>query len=51
MFIVHKNHIGDIRWIKEYYDADGHFICNILNNNRDAHIYINSIGCYYNYLR
>jgi hypothetical protein len=51
MFIVHKKHIGNIKWIKNLYSADGHFISAILQKNRESHIYINIIGAYYNFLR
>jgi hypothetical protein len=50
MFIVHKKHIGEIRWVENDYGADYIFINQILNKNNDSHIYISSIGCYYNYL-
>jgi hypothetical protein len=51
MFIIHKNFIQDIKWRNDLYNADGHFIINIYNNNKSSHKYINKIGCYYNYLR
>ena len=50
MFIVHKKHIGNIEWMCDKYEADGFFICNINENNKGKHIYINSVSCYYNYL-
>jgi len=50
MFIVHKNHIKKIQWYVDLYNADGYFICDILNQNMNKHIYRNEIGCYYNYL-
>lgn len=50
MFIVHKSHIGDIQWINNRYDADGYFISEILDKNKSSHAYINSIGCYYNFI-
>ena len=33
------------------YDADGHFICDILRQNAQSHIYIQKIACYYNHLQ
>ena len=50
MFIVHKDHVKDIRWKPEKYDADGYFICDILEKNPGKHKYIKKIGCYYNFL-
>ena len=50
MFIVHKSQIGNIKWIENKYNADGYFICNIFNKNPHSHVYINTVGCYYNYL-
>ena len=51
MFIVHKKHIGNIKWLEDRFCSDGFFICDIYNNNKESHVYINSIGCYYNYLQ
>jgi len=50
MFIIHKQHIQDIKWRTDEYGADGFFICDILNRNPNSHIYINIIGCYYNFI-
>jgi len=51
MFIIHKKHIKNIIWRPNEYAADAIFICDIKTNNKDAHKYINSKGCYYNYLK
>jgi hypothetical protein len=51
MFIVHKKHIGNIKWLEDRFCSDGFFICDINTNNKESHVYINSIGCYYNYLQ
>ena len=51
MFIVHKKHIGDIKWLEDRFASDGFFICAINTNNNESHVYISSIGCYYNYLQ
>ena len=51
MFIVHKKFIKDIKWKNDVYNADGYFICDIFNNNKESHKYINRVGCYYNYLQ
>jgi len=50
MFIVHKNHVKNIQWCTDKYNADGYFICDINNQNKKAHIYINIVACYYNYI-
>jgi hypothetical protein len=50
MFIVHKKHTAGILWIKDRYDADGHFISEIYSKYRPEHKYINQVCCYYNYL-
>ena len=50
MFLIHKKHVKDSKWIEHLYEADGHFITELNNNNRGAHVYINAICCYYNYL-
>jgi len=51
MFIVHKKHVKHIKWITDRYDADGFFISHIHSYNYGAHIYVNKIGCYYNFIR
>jgi glycosyltransferase involved in cell wall biosynthesis len=50
MYIVHRKHIGNIRWINSKYDADGHFICDIYREHSGSHKYIRELGCYYNYI-
>jgi hypothetical protein len=50
MYIVHRKHIGTIRWRLDIYQADFYFIHDINVNNKGAHMYLNTIGCYYNYL-
>lgn len=50
MFIVHKQHIKDITWFTSRYDADGVFISDIASQNYGAHIYLNKVGCYYNFI-
>lgn len=50
MFIIHKKHIGDIKWISDKYEADGYFICDINKNNEGKHVFVNLTACYYNYL-
>jgi glycosyltransferase involved in cell wall biosynthesis len=50
MYIVHRKHIANIRWINSKYDADGHFICEIRRDNPGKHTYVNRVGAYYNYI-
>lgn len=50
MYIVHKKHIGNIKWIENKYNADGYFISGIYAKHRDQHFYINKTACYYNFL-
>jgi glycosyltransferase involved in cell wall biosynthesis len=50
MFIVHKQHIKHITFINDLYNADGFFISHIHSYNYGAHIYLNTIGCYYNFI-
>ena len=51
MYLLHRKHIGDIRWKNELYNADGHFICEVFNNYKNGHKYIEKTCSYYNYLR
>jgi hypothetical protein len=50
MFCVNKEHIKDIRWQEDRYDADGIFITDINKANTDLHKYINTTAAYYNFL-
>jgi hypothetical protein len=51
MFIVHKQHINNITWVTTRYDADGVFISDIASQNYGAHIYLNKVRAYYNFIR
>ena len=51
MFIVHKQHIKDITWVTDRYDADGVFISSVARKNYGAYVYLNKVGCYYNFIR
>lgn len=37
-----------IRWKPQYYNADGRFIEEVYNRHSSNHVYIETIGCYYN---
>jgi len=50
MFIIHKKHVNNLLWKEDKYNADGIFIVELYNKNKNLHVYINTIACYYNYL-
>lgn len=50
MFCVNKEHIKNIRWQEDKYQADGFFIIDINKANKHLHKYINIIAAYYNFL-
>lgn len=41
---------NDERWIRDKYDADGYYIVECYNKNKDKHIYVDNDLCYYNKL-
>jgi hypothetical protein len=49
MFIVPKKMFFD--WKINEYAADGLFIEEVLKENKEKHIYIPKVACYYNFLR
>jgi hypothetical protein len=50
MFLVWYPLVEGILWDNDKYDADGHFIVESYNKNKDKLIYINKSLCYYNYI-
>jgi len=50
MYVVHKKHVGKIKWQLMEYKADGYFICDVLTNNSYFHNYIPKTAAYYNYI-
>ena len=50
-FLLHRKLIGDNRFKADDYKADGYFIENIYNMNKDKFHFISDILCYYNYLK
>ena len=48
MFVVPTRMCKIVRWKPDMYNADGHFITEVLNNNRASWIYANNTLCYYN---
>lgn len=50
-FILDRKLIGDIRFIPMDYKADGYFIEEIYNKNKEKFFFINEELCYYNFLK
>ena len=51
MVIIPYNLCKDIRWILHKYEADGFYIKECYEKNKDKHIYVNNDLCYYNYIK
>jgi predicted O-methyltransferase YrrM len=47
MLLIDFQLCKDIQWINELYNADGLYICECYNNNKEKHIYINNDMCFY----
>jgi hypothetical protein len=37
-----------MKWNLDTYEADGYYIKGFYDNNRDKHVYMDEILCYYN---
>lgn len=48
MFIIPYNLCKNVRWILPNYDADGYYIKECYNENKNIHIYVDNDLCYYN---
>jgi len=48
MMLINYNLCNNIRWILDKYEADGYYIMNCYENNKDNYIYVNNDLCYYN---
>lgn len=48
MFIIPYQICKDIKWIADKYEADGYFIKECYEKNRDSHIFVDNDLCYYN---
>jgi len=48
MVIIPYNLYKDVRWIIYKYEADGYYIKECYDKNKDIHIYIDNDLCYYN---
>jgi hypothetical protein len=50
MFLIDFNLCKDIRWIPDKYNADGHYIKECYEANKDNWVYVNKTMAYYNKL-
>jgi len=50
MIIIPYSLCKDIRWIPFLYEADGFYIVECYNNNKNKHIFVDNDLCYYNNL-
>jgi predicted O-methyltransferase YrrM len=50
MCLINYKLCNNIKWIPEKYDADGYYITDCYNQNKDNHIFINNDLCYYNFI-
>jgi len=50
-FIINRKLIGENRFIKNEYKADGYFIENLYHLNKEEFHFIPEVMCYYNYLK
>jgi predicted O-methyltransferase YrrM len=51
MVIMPYKLFKNINWILDKYDADGHYIVECYNANKNIHIFVDNDLCYYNKLR
>jgi len=38
---------NDIKWINDRYDADGYYITECYEKNKNNHIFVDNVLCYY----
>ena len=50
-WILHKFIKKNIKWKLYIYEADGYYIKDCIDSNRDKHVYIDQDLCYYNFLQ
>lgn len=48
MFIIDYNLCKDIKWINHLFDADGYYIKECYERNKNKHIFVDNELCYYN---
>lgn len=51
MFIIPYKLCKNIKWILDKYEADGYYILECYNENKNIHIFVDNDLCYYNKLR
>ena len=51
MFTCHYSLVKDIFWGNHAWCADGVYIIECYEKNKNVHVYINKTLCYWNYLR
>ena len=51
MVLIPFNLCKNIIWKLDIYEADGHYIKDCIDSNRDKHVYIDEDLCYYNFLK
>ena len=50
MFLCHYSLIKGIRWVYDKHEADGIYIAECYQKNKDKHVYVNAVCCNYNIL-
>ena len=50
MCLFYYNLSSDLRWRLDKYEADGIYICECYDKNKDIHVYVDNSLCYYNKL-
>ena len=50
MFLVDYNLCKNVKWISDEYCADGYYVKDCYESNRDQHVFVNNELCYYNKL-
>jgi predicted O-methyltransferase YrrM len=50
MFLIYYELCKEVKWIKNLYSADGRYIKECYEKNKDKHIYVDNDLCYYNRL-
>ena len=48
MVIIPYKLCKNIKWIPDKYAADGYYITDCYNNNKNAHVFVDNDLCYYN---
>ena len=49
MFLIYYPLVKGLKWEIDNYEADGVYISNFYNSNKEKWIYVNNLYCYYNY--